>query len=109
MNKTLMLGAALAMLVAAPALAQSYNPNLGTGNIAPAAAAWQNHSNASDHEAYSPYAPSQATLDRLRGIRAQALPTMANDRVYVSGHYVGADPDPNVRLEMRRDAPDLID
>lgn len=106
MNKTLILGVALATLTVAPALAQSFNPNLGTGNIVPATTNWQDQAIASD--AAHSYMPSQATLDRLRGIRAQAMPTAAHDRVYVSGHYVGADPDPNVRLELRRDAPDFI-
>jgi len=107
MNKTLILGAALALLTAAPALAQSYNPNLGTGNIVPAPTARHHQATANDDAAHS-YMPSQTTLDRLRGIRAQAMPTAAHDRVYVSGHYVGADPNPDVRLELRRDAPDFI-
>ena len=33
--KKFMLGTAIALLLATPALAQSYDPNMGTGNIAP--------------------------------------------------------------------------
>jgi hypothetical protein len=43
-----------------------------------------------------------------RNARAEALPTQFMstndpDTVYESGQYVGRDPDPNVRLELRRD------
>lgn len=106
MNKTLILGAALATLTMTPALAQSYDLSLGSGNIVPTPVSWHYHSTISEDENH-PYAPSQAKLDRLRGIRAQAMPTAANDRVYVSGHYVGADPDPYIRLQLRRDQPAL--
>jgi hypothetical protein len=73
--KKLVLAAALATLVATPALAQYQ---------------------------YST-APRHVGVDRLAGIRAQALPSMRGDDVYVNGQYAGADPDPNVRLELRRD------
>jgi hypothetical protein len=73
--KKLILAAALATLVATPALAQYQ---------------------------YSA-APRHGVVDRLAGIRAQALPSMSGGEVYVNGQYVGADPDANVRLELRRD------
>jgi hypothetical protein len=75
--KKLVLAAALATLVATPAFAQYQ----------------------------STYAPHHVSMDRLAGIRAQAQPSMRSDDVYVNGQYVGADPDPNVRLELRRDLP----
>jgi hypothetical protein len=75
--KKLVLAAALATLVATPAFAQYQ----------------------------STYAPRHAGADSLAGIRAQAQPSVRGDAVYVNGQYVGADPDPNVRLELRRDIP----
>lgn len=106
MNKTLILGAVLATLTAAPALAQSSDPSLGTGNIVPMSESGQYHSTVSGDETHS-YAPSQASLDRLRGIRAQAMPEAVEDHVYASGDYVGTDPDPNIRFQLHRDQPDF--
>jgi len=88
--KKLVIGAALAMLIASPVFAQSYDPDLGTGNVLNVPAA-----GAGTH-AFA-YAPTQ----RLNGIRAQAG---APDTVYRDGHYIGQDPDPNVRLQLRRDS-----
>ena len=76
--KKLVLAAALATLVATPALAQSQ---------------------------YST-APRHVGMDRLAGIRAQALPSVGSNTVIVDGQYAGADPDPNVRLQLQRDFPD---
>ena len=73
--KKLVLAAALATLVATPAFAQYQ----------------------------STYAPRHVGMDRLAGIRAQALPSVGRDTVFVDGQYAGADPDPNVRLQLRRD------
>jgi hypothetical protein len=97
--KKLILGAALAGLLAAPALAQSYDPDYGTGNTMAMPQAWQGQTTGS---AFAP-----ATMDRLRGIRAQALPSASADPVYAYGHYVGTDPDANIRLQLRRDPPGL--
>jgi len=66
------LGAALAMLAAAPSFAQT---------------------------TYG----SRHAAQRMDNVRAQALPSMDSTAVYVGGQNVGADPDPNVRLELRRD------
>ena len=75
--KKLILAAALATLVAAPALAQGQ---------------------------YS--ATARHGYDRYAGIRAQALPSSGGDNVIVNGQYVGSDPDANVRLQLQRDFPD---
>jgi len=75
--KKLVLAAALATLVATPALAQYQ----------------------------SGYGPHHAGVNRLAGIRAQAEPSANDTSVYVNGQYVGADPDANVRLQLRRDLP----
>lgn len=76
--KKLVLAAALAALVATPALAQYQ---------------------------YST-APRHAGIDRLAGIRAQALPSVGGNTVIVDGRYAGNDPDANVRLQLQRDYPD---
>ena len=76
--KKLVLAAALATLVATPALAQYQ---------------------------YST-APRHVGMDRLAGIRAQAMPSVGSNTVIVDGQYAGADPDPNVRLQLQRDFPD---
>ena len=104
--KKLILGAALATLIAAPALAQAHNPNDGTGNVIPTTPFWRTQSIAYESAA-NPYAPSAATLARLRGIRAQAFPAATNDSVYADGRYIGADPDLNIRFQLRRDPPGL--
>ena len=76
--KKLILGAALALMAASPVLAQG---------------------------AYTHRATAATRLDN---IRAQAMPTLNSDAVYVDGQYVGADPDANVRLELQKDYPSVI-
>jgi hypothetical protein len=105
MKKQLILGAALATLMAAPALAQSYNPTYGTGNTLPFSASW--HGQSATFGLDHAYAPSSALLQRLRGIRAQAMPAATDDPVYVYGRYAGADPDANIRFQLHRDPPGL--
>ena len=39
----------------------------------------------------------------MRGVRSEAMSPVDPDTVYENGQYVGRDPDPNVRLELRRD------
>ena len=53
------------------------------------------------------YAPHPAT--RLDSIRAQAMPTLQSGAVYVEGQLVGADPDANVRLQLQKDYPSVLD
>jgi hypothetical protein len=74
--KKLILGATLALMAAAPALAQP------TG--------------------------SHRTAQRLDDIRAQA-PVAASGMVFAEGQFIGADPDPNVRLQLQKDYPSLLD
>jgi hypothetical protein len=84
---------ALASLVATPALAQSYDPDLGTGNIAPA-----------------PYAAAQTT-DGFQAMAqaprhdapARGSSALRSDAVRDSQGVVGADPDINIRSELQRD------
>src|SRR5215213_712675 len=85
---------ALAALVATPALAQSYDPDLGTGNIAPA-----------------PYAAAQTTegFQAMAQVPRHYAPAressaLQSDVVRDSqGNVVGADPDINIRSELQRD------
>ena len=76
--KKLILGAALALMAASPVLAQGS------------------------------YTHRATAATRLDNIRAQAMPTLNSDAVYVDGQYVGADPDANVRLELQKDYPSVI-
>ena len=98
--KKLILGVALAGLLAAPAFAQSYNPDYGTGNVQQMPFSWQTQSGGVNSLAYAP-------ASGLRGIRAEALPSAAADPVYAYGHYVGADPDASIRFQLHRDPPGL--
>lgn len=101
--KKLMIGAALAALLASPALAQSYNPTYGTGNSTAMSPSWQAQTDTVG--SLSGFSPD--TLSRLRGIRAQALPAATDDPVYTYGRYAGADPDSNIRFQLHRDPPGL--
>jgi hypothetical protein len=97
--KRVVISVALTMLFGTPALAQAFNAEDGTGNVqdmaviqpAPAAIA------ASAANAFAAV-PS----GHLRGARARAV-TPNDDAVDVGGQYIGQDPDPNVRAELRRD------
>ena len=91
--KKLIIGAAFATLLASPAFAQAYDPNVGSGNIVPPPAEFAPVANSF---AYAP-----AHTQRLYGARTQAIaPDVVQD-----GQYLGQDPDANVRLQLRRDAP----
>jgi opacity protein-like surface antigen len=95
--KKLLMGAALVALLASPALAQSYNPNLGSGNIVPEpGGAYNTPTGDANWGSDDAYAPSRSRAER--GYDAQA-----SAPAYEDGHSVGQDPDPNVRLELRKD------
>jgi len=105
---------ALIALVASPALAQSYDPDIGSGNIAP-------NASAPGPQGFGAYAraPYPAGFGRHvqlyqggLGARAQvapgghafrssAAPGVVYDR---QGHFYGADPDPNIRAQLRRES-----
>jgi hypothetical protein len=125
--KKMILSAVVAMLLASPAFAQSYSSSYGTGNVIDQPAlehggpAWQGEFQSGfqgGHHAGSqagPYAqgsyaqgsyayePPRVTGHKQRGVRAESISPADPDVVYESGQYVGRDPDPNVRLELRRD------
>ncbi len=84
MLKKLMMGTALAALLAVPAFAaQNHRSDYG----------YRAHVSARGGQAYA-FVPGETGAMRR------------SDQVFVSGHYAGQDPDPNVRLELRRDSQD---
>lgn len=98
--KKLLMGAAFVAMLASPALAQSYDSDYGTGNVLNVPAAEAAGGNGLGAFAYAP-APQHMTRHE-RAMRAQAS-VRDSDTVYAYGQYKGRDPDPNVRLELRRD------
>jgi hypothetical protein len=96
--KTILL-VATALTVASPAFAQSYDPSVGSGNIARAQSAPQPVYRGAEG-AFARVAPG-ATHRRAPHAAVQE-PTYPVYDEY--GHYVGADPDPNVRFQLHRDA-----
>jgi hypothetical protein len=92
MNKVILVAAALVM--ASPAFAQSYDPDVGSGNIAPAQAATTVFPGAAGAYARVP------STSRGRAVIAPAT-TAVHDEY---GHVIGADPDANIRLQLRRGA-----
>ena len=99
--KKIFLSAAVAMLFASPALAQSYSSGYGTGNVINLPAL--EHCGFTSGTSTYAYEPSRATRSHMRGVRPEAVSPADPDTVYENGQYVGRDPDPNVRLELRRD------
>ncbi len=79
--KTLLAMAALAAVIASPAFAQT-----GTRSRVQAA----------EH-------PSQYDQPVVGRAEAQPRSAAQGTTVYDNNHYLGADPDPNVRLDLRRD------
>ena len=62
--KTFMLGTAVALLLASPALAQGYNPDMGTGNVVPPLSY---ELQGADAFAMEP-APAPSKMPQLRGM-----------------------------------------
>ena len=97
--KKILAATALAMVFAAPAFAQSYDPDLVTGNIViaqvtPLPAYGSTNLNRGDR-AFARVAPA----DFARG-----APLQSSDAVYDGhGQLIGADPDANVRLQLQKD------
>lgn len=96
--KKLILSAALAAILASPALAQSYNPQYGTGNTFNEPAREMSNGfgggSVGGEQAYA-QAPSASTYEAPH----------AGAPVYAFGHYAGTDPDPNIRVQLERDWP----
>lgn len=102
--RKVLIAAAFAAMIALPASAQSYSPGYGTGNLVtlPAPARGGFSAAGTRNGAYA-YAPENAITRGGRNVRAEELSPNDPDTVYEGGQYVGRDPDPNVRLQLRRD------
>jgi hypothetical protein len=101
--RKLLIAAGLAAIVTSTASAQSYSSGFGTGNVIDLPALEHGGFSGSPAGAYA-YAPENAATTRgARNARAQALSPNDPDTVYEAGQYIGRDPDPNVRLQLRRD------
>ena len=101
--RKLLIAAGFAAIIASPASAQSYSPGYGTGNVIdlPALEHGGFSASGSPAGAYA-YAPANTAPRDVRN-HAQALSPNDPDTVYEGGQYIGRDPDPNVRLQLRRD------
>ena len=102
--RKLLIAAGFAVMIASPALAQSYSSGFGTGNVINLLALEPGgfFAGSTSTGAYA-YAPETPAAHDVRNARAQALSPNDPDTVYEGGQYVGRDPDPNVRLQLRRD------
>ena len=100
--RKLLIAAVFAAAIASPASAQSYSSGFGTGNVIDLPVLEHGGFSAAGAGAYA-YAPEDAATRGVRNVRAQALSPNDPDTVYEGGQYVGRDPDPNVRLQLRRD------
>jgi hypothetical protein len=90
-TKMLAAAAALATMIASPTLAQTVNQPPAGARQAP---------DESFGQARQPRTPSVTEDIQTDGRRRSTNP--AND-VYLGGRYLGSDPDPTVRLDLRRD------
>jgi len=92
--KKILAATAVAMVIAAPAFAQSYDPDLGSGNISAQVAPSTSYRGAG---AFARVVPNQGGF--VRGTRLQSPSTVYDGH----GQVIGADPDPNVRLQLQKD------
>jgi hypothetical protein len=98
MNK-LFAAAAVATVIASP-MAQSYDPSVGSGNL---------NSAPYHHDQASPYQGGTAGWDNPYGAYARS-PDIGNENASPSavydaqGNAIGADPDPSIRGQLRRES-----
>ena len=89
-----------------PAAAQSYDPSIGTGNIAPVyATTGQLSTNVGASGAYAQYTSARA--GRLRNRAARVLLQMPAARAFDAAepeYIAGGDPDPNIRFQLHRES-----
>jgi hypothetical protein len=92
--KRMFLAAAALVIAAAPAFAQSYDPEVGSGNIVQSLP-------------QSVYQGPEGAFARVPGASRRRTPSavyQAPNVVYDEyGQVIGADPDPNVRLQLQKD------
>ncbi|HET7912575.1 MAG TPA: hypothetical protein VFL49_11125 [Pseudolabrys sp.] len=101
--RKLLIAAGFAAIIASPASAQSYSSGFGTGNVINLPALEHGGFFADTASSAYAYAPENPTRRGARDVRTEALSPNDPDTVYEAGQYVGRDPDPNVRLQLRRD------
>lgn len=101
--KKLIFATALAALLASPAFAQSWSAGYGTGNSIDLPAL--EHGGRADVTGAigNAFAYSPARVRHTRAMSARAEAVGDPDAVYEAGQYIGRDPDPDVRLNLRRD------
>ena len=87
--KTTIAAVLLATVIASPAFAQSYDPDLGSGNLVGQSAAPVLHFNLNSkaHGAYARVGNEAPVIRRS-----------------FDGNYVGTDPDQNIRFQLNREA-----
>ena len=113
MKKMLYVAAALGAVIASPALAQSYDPDLGSGNIGNApttySAPYQSAAGAYRGAAGAylgaagAYARVPYGVDPYSSAPRGAARVSPNAVYHNEGQVIGADPDPNVRQQLHRD------
>jgi hypothetical protein len=101
MNRFLAAIAVVLTIGSSPVLAQSWDPDVGSGNIAPppygetenGASIYQHDGNGFDARAEAP----------RRAVRSHRSNAVRENQVVDDNQVVGADPDVNVRSELMRD------
>jgi hypothetical protein len=107
--KKLIIATALAALIGSPALAQSYDPSIGSGNIAspPNAvpAPWAAYRN--NNGAYARDTRSTRSTRSTRGpvTRGPFASGATPQRDIWNGYPVRIDPDPNIQFQLNRMPP----
>lgn len=85
---------AFATLIASPALAQSYNPDIGSGNLMQGPAAQGAPLVASARSRFTAHRHARGTIA-----------SRSAHRLYLySGGFEGGDPDPNIRFQLHRES-----
>ena len=100
--KKLISTVALVTVLATPAFAQAWDPDVGSGNIAPPPYG-ETLNGASIYQNDGMNARAEAPRRAVRAHHAGKTSAKASKSVYFDGQKVGADPDISVRAELRRD------
>jgi len=101
--KRFLVSAALSAMLVSPAFAQSYSSSYGTGNVIDLPALEHGGGAIGSTNGSYAYEPPRTHSRQSHHVRAEALSPNDPDAVYVGSQYLGRDPDPNVRFELRRD------
>ena len=96
---------ALVTALASPAFAQSYDPSIGTGNIAPVPGgqtAWSGSTQGVAGAGASAFARAVPGVDTARGRSVRPAATDDSHAVMSGGRMLGRDPDPFIRSQILR-------